>query len=72
MNIPRSFSFCSNRVFPAITDNDFKTAHLSRAVILFAAFPRQERRLSTWEVETPGEVHDDSLSEETYVSLVRS
>lgn len=42
MNTPRSFSFCSNHVFPAITDNDFKMAHLSRAVILFTAFPRWE------------------------------
>jgi len=54
MNIPRSFSFCSNHVFPAITDNDFKMAHLGRVVTLFAAFPRQEQQPGTWEAVTLG------------------
>lgn len=40
MNTGRPFCSCSNQVFPAITDNDFKTAHLSRAVTLFSAFLR--------------------------------
>lgn len=30
MNLPRSFRFCRNQAFPAITDNDIKMAHLSK------------------------------------------
>jgi len=33
MNLPRSFRFCRNQAFPAISDNDIKMAHLSRTVI---------------------------------------
>lgn len=57
MNTGRSFCPCSNLVFPAITDNDLKTAHLSRAVSLFSAFL--------------GKAGDESSSEEAQVSLGR-
>lgn len=57
MNTGRSFCPCSNLVFPAITDNNLKTAHLSRAVSLFSAFLRK--------------AGDDSSSEEAQAGLGR-